>query len=175
MRRPWWQWLGWGLALVASAVASLWSAYFLGSGGLSWVVPTIAAILIPLFLLWYRPESTPTSEGPSAGGITQPTVIMARRNLPEDLTAADLGNVINIVSGALREQAQIDRIAFASNLVNVQYPAQADASERWTAVFEVALEGPVGTLQLLLSYIRDDLDQYSGSAFESALDELHRS
>ena len=36
VKRPWWTWLGWGLALIASVDASLLAAYFLGSGALGW-------------------------------------------------------------------------------------------------------------------------------------------
>ena len=64
-KRPWWQWLGWGLALVAAVEASFWSAHFLGNGALDWVVPLLSAIGAALFVLWYKfTGHPPTSRGP---------------------------------------------------------------------------------------------------------------
>ena len=195
-KRPWWVWLGWGLALVASVCASLWSVYFLGSGVLGWVVPSLAAIVIPLYVLWYQQTNqidTPVNtERASAAtdskvkanqDVTQDSI--ARTSLSkgrqqtvadpsrEELTLADLGQVINIVSEKLRDKDQVDSITSVSNLRYVRYPTgRADARQLWRAVFEAALDEPPETLILLLNNIRDSLGTRSRSALEASLSEV---
>src|ERR1700761_2783412 len=50
-QRPWWAWIGWFLVMLASVLAALWCVHFMGSGALGWVVPTLAAIVVPLYIL----------------------------------------------------------------------------------------------------------------------------
>ena len=184
VKRPWWQWLGCGLALVAAVWATLWSVYFLGSGALDWVVPLLAAIGISLFGHWYqhtskmvtppRRDSNVTSHrrpGPDSASVISRQIVTDPNG--RDLTIAQLGKVINIVSGKLGEKGQIDSIVSASNLGLVRYPTgRADSRELWIAVFEAALDEPRGTLDLLLHNIRNSLGTLSGSAFEDALREV---
>ena len=73
--RPWWGWTCWGLVLVASVEGALWAARFLGNGSLGWAVPTLAGIVVPLFVIWY--QQTGTKEIAAAG---EP---VADRRLPD--------------------------------------------------------------------------------------------
>jgi len=195
-RRPWWIWLGWGLALIVSVFACLWSVYFLGSGSLGWAVPSLAAIAIPLYVLWYQQTNqkdallnsektinATDSKGERKRDVTLKPIInkspsegrrqtVADPNRP-DLTLADLRQVINFVSQKLREKDQIDSIVSISNIGYVRYPiGRADARQLWAAVFEAALDEPPATLMLLLDNIRDSLGTRSRSTLENTLREL---
>ena len=160
-KRPWWIWLGWGLLLVASVCAALWSAYFLGGGALGWVVPTLAAIIIPLYVLWYQ-QTNDRGEQRTVGDPNR-----------EDLTLADLEQVIDIVSRKLPDKAQVDSVVSASDLELVRYPTgRADPRQLWEAVFEAALDAPPGKLSLVLHNIRKHLGTRSWSALERALGQI---
>ena len=195
VKRPWWTWLGWGLALIASTIASLWSAYFLGGGAVSWVVPSLATVGVAMYVLWYQQTNqietvaskgatitTADSHMPNRDNTPKPT---SPRLLPEncrqavvdpnrkDPTLADLTQVINIVSRKLRDKDQVDSIVSISNLGYVRYPTgRADARQLWAAVFEAALDDSPETLNLLLNNIRDSLGTRSKSALEAALREV---
>jgi hypothetical protein len=174
VKRPWRQWFGWGLALVAAVWASLWSAYFLGSVALGWVVPSLVAIGASSFGYWYkRRDSNVTSHRLSSPGSAPVISRQIVTDLGKDLTIAHLGKVITIVSDKLREKSQIDSIVSESNLGRVRYPTgRAGSRELWITVFETALDEPRGTLDLLLHNIRGSLGTLSGRAFEDALSEV---
>lgn len=91
----------------------------------------------------------------------------------ENLTLADLRQVIDIVSERLHDKAQVDSIVSVSNLGLVRYPTGlADSKQLWRAVFEAALDEPPETLVLLLNNIRDSLGTRSRRALEVALREV---
>jgi hypothetical protein len=196
VKRPWWTWFGWGGVLITSVCASLWSVYFLGSGALAWIVPSLVPAEIALYIFWYQQTNqieTPSSTKGTiaATGSTKESKSDAAREAAapaslfeggqqtvadptrEDLSLADLRQVINVVSQKLQDKGQVDSIVSVSNIEYVRYPTgRADARQLWTAVFEAALDEPPATLILLLNNIRDSLGARSRSALEVVLREV---
>jgi len=120
-------WVIWVFVLAASACSVLWAADFLGSDSLSWTVPTLGAIEIGLFVLWYPQRNRSVREptlspidtgriGPKSAGediiVPEPAssnvaVTTVSRDI-NDLTLASLREVISIVAQRLHSQGQIE-------------------------------------------------------------------
>jgi ABC-type phosphate transport system substrate-binding protein len=151
-KRPWWQWLGWALALVAIGWATAWSVYFLGIRG---VIPVLAPIVASLIGYWWTHRSrpgtpvgtgpgiaTPVGTGPGIAtpgpngepdptsaqesAVREPLSENSQKNVTDPnwtaLTISDLEPTINIISGRLRDKTQIDLIVSMSNLQHVRWP-----------------------------------------------------
>jgi hypothetical protein len=181
--RPWWAWLGWGLVIVASVEGSLWAVHFFGIGALDWAVPTLAGIVIPLYIFWYiqtnqrdvpvREKAALVGRGTSAPLVP---VIMGEdggKMLRNGLTVSDLRPAINFVANRLPDKDQADSIVSVSNLENVRYPTgRADAIQLWRAVFEAALDSDPESFELLLNNIRDSMGTRSRKALDQILLEI---
>jgi len=182
-------WVIWVIVLAASACSVLWAADFLGADSLSWTVPTLGAIEVGLFALWYPKRNGPAREptlppidadgtGPKAAGedilVPGPAssnagVTTVSRDI-NDLTLASLGEVISIVAERLHSQGQVESAVTFCGL-NARFPtANADARQLWEAVFAAALEQE--KLISLLTYVRDHLGLRPKRQLETALRDI---
>jgi hypothetical protein len=100
--RAWWVWLG-ALITAACVNLSLWGVYFLGSGALSWIVPTLATIVIPLCILVY--QQTAKAPAPAQGASAE----TENENTVNEVPAG----AVALIPGDLHEHADIDREALA--------------------------------------------------------------
>jgi hypothetical protein len=76
----------------------------------------------------------------------------------ETLLMSDLREVVDTVARALKKEQHVDSIAILSDLGDVPRPGSAARSkERWTPVFEYALQEEPETLPILLKNIRMSL------------------
>lgn len=195
-QRPWWVWIGWVLVLLASALATLWPVHLMGASALGWVVPSLAAILVPIYIFWYqktdqivilgsRPpasnqvssleEKRPVTDQNSrqAGSETEDRQQIMAKSDSGDLTLSDLVPVISIISDRLDDKGQIQSIMKISGLGRVAFPTgRADAGQLWSAVFESALDEGPDKLALLLENIRSSLGKRSRDRLNAALRDI---
>lgn len=182
-------WLMWVFVLAASVCAVLWAADFLGGDSLGWTVPTLGAIEVTLFALWYpqrngsaRERTHPsidvgrTGPKPAAKEILVSELASSNAGVAtvnrdaNDLALDSLGEVIRIVAGSLRSQGQVESAATFCRLEPRFPTANADARQLWEAVFAAALEEE--RLISLLSYVRDHLGRGPKRQIESALRDI---
>jgi hypothetical protein len=182
-------WVIWVIVLAASACSILWAADFLGGDSLSWTVPTLGAIEVGLFALWYPQRNGSAREptlppidagrtGPKAAGedilVPEPAssnaeVATVSRDI-NDLTLTSLRGVISIVAERLHSQGQVESAVTFCGL-NARFPtANADAGQLWEAVFAAALEEE--KLISLVAYVRDHLGLRPKRQLEGALRDI---
>jgi hypothetical protein len=188
-------WLAWALALMASACSALWALEFLGDSSLGWTVPSLAAIDVTLFALWY-------SQRNGTGNMTAPSPIGSNEPAPQepfshnagdgsaatprpapsnkegaavilrisDLTPVGLEDVIAIVAAKMGEPGQVASAVRFCDL-SVRFPiASANARQLWEAVFTAALEED--KFITLINYIRGHLDARPKRQLDTALQDI---
>lgn len=119
--RRWRLWLGWALTLVICVDASLWAVSFLGSGALGWVVPTLAAIVIPLLIFWLQQEGQAKKE-------LRAETTGATKQLDQEIIDESPAMPTLLVPGDLHENADIDRETLAE-ILQVLGTLQPSANE----------------------------------------------
>lgn len=182
-------WVIWVFVLAASVCTVLWAVDFLGGDSLGWTVPTLGAIEVALFALWYpqrngsaRERTVPSMDadrsGPKAAAkdilvselaSSNEEVATVGRDI-NGLTLASLREIIRIVTGSLRSQGQVESAATFCMLAPRFPTANADARQLWEAVFAAALEEE--RLISLLTYVRDHLGRQPKRQLESALRDI---
>jgi hypothetical protein len=89
---------------------------------------------------------------------------------PAELTLQDLLPMLYVVAEALPGENQVETLANLSGLSSARLPSgRASPPERWTPVFEAALDAPVETFALLVVNIRQSLGAQSTTKLNEAL------
>lgn len=88
---------------------------------------------------------------------------------PEQLLLSDLSQVVDFVAQELRSETEVTSIANLSDIFDQPIPSNARSRERWTPVFDAALEGSPETLPKLLKNIRYSLGEGRGAKLDKAL------
>lgn len=94
----------------------------------------------------------------------------------ETLIITDLEEVVETVAQALQKENQVSSIASLSGLGGIAMPTgMVGPLDRWTPVFEAALQGSQETLPVLLQNIRKRLGESPKSRLDKALREMRDS
>jgi len=94
---------------------------------------------------------------------------------PEKLLLPDLSQVVDVVAQGLSGESEPTSIAKRSGIFDFSIPSSARPRERWTPVFDAALEGSPEALAMLLKNIRDSLGESPRAELDKALKRVRES
>ncbi len=95
--------------------------------------------------------------------------------LPEKLLLPDLSHVVDVVAQGLSGESEPTSIAKRSGIFDPSIPSNARSRERWTPVFDAALEGSPETLPKLLENIRNSLGEGPRAELDETLQRVRES